>query len=188
MKTSAQEQIQRLNKIVSSIEQYLSISPEKLGTKPGPDQWSLLEIIEHLNLSYGLYRSRIDQLLLQLPDRSEPTESFASKGLKGWLIDFYKPKNGKRSYKMKTFKNLEPVAVKEQIDEQQQQNSFETFFDHMKHLKNSIRASRTKDCRKGKLDSAVGSMLRFTLPEAVEFNLNHMERHLIQMEETLKSI
>lgn len=188
MKTSAQEQVQRLNKIVNAVESYASFPPKKLSTKPGPDQWSLMEIVEHLNLSYALYRPRIDELLSQLPDLSEPVEQFTSGGIKGWLIDSYQPKNGKRSFKMKTFSNLEPTVALDQLDEKKQKETFDTFFDHMDHLKQTILASRTKNWKKGKMDSAVGSMLRFRLPEAVEFNLNHMDRHLIQMEETLSSI
>jgi hypothetical protein len=188
MKILPQEQIQRLNHIINTIDTYSSMNPEKLGTQPGPDQWSLLEVVEHLNHSYALYRPRIDELLQELPDLKEPKEHFRSGGIKGWLIHSYRPKNGKRSFKMKTFSNLEPAVKAEQQNEEKQKATFNAFFDHMNHLKESILASRTKDCRKGKLDSAVGSMLRFTIPEAVEFNLNHMDRHLIQMEETLERI
>ena len=85
---------------------------------------------------------------------------------------------------MKTFSNLEPIVDATKLDSHKQGLIFEAFFDHMDHLKKAIIASRSKDCSKGKLDSAVGSMLRFTLPEAIEFNLNHMDRHLIQLEET----
>lgn len=188
MKTSPQQQIQRLNRIVNTIESYASQHPRTLSMQPGPGQWSLMEILEHLNKSYALYRPRIDDLVQKLPDLTAPQEGFSSKGIKGWLIASYQPKNGKRSMKMKTFSNLEPEIDLQLLDENKQKEIFHAFFDHMDHMKQSILISRTKDCKKSKLNSAVGSMLRFTLPEALEFNLNHMDRHLIQMEETLQRI
>jgi hypothetical protein len=188
MKTSPELQIQRLNHIIHKIESFGSLDFENLSTKPGPNQWSLIEIIDHLNLSYALYRPRIDALLSKLPDRKALNESYASKGLKGWLIASYKPKNNKRSFKMKTFANLEPVVDATKLDSNKQRLIFEAFFNHMDHLKKAIIASRSKDCSKGKLDSALGSILRFTLPEAIEFNLNHMDRHLIQLEETWSAV
>ena len=188
MKTSSQEQIQHINQFVKELENYSALSLEELVKRPGPDQWSLIEIIGHLNLAYQLYRDRMQTLLDVLPDQEEPVDEISIKGMKGFFIRNQAPINGQRKWKMKTFKFFRPVFDLDQINEKEAKEVFKIIFDDLEHLKTLIKNSRFKDCSKGKFHSAIGPALKFTLPQAIAFNISHIERHLLQMKETFEEV
>jgi len=51
-----------------------------------------------------------------------------------------------------------------------------------------IKHGQTHDISRIKVDSAVGSLLKFRLHECFDFLLNHEERHLRQIEEILEQV
>ncbi len=188
MKTSVQQQIQRLNQYVQEMKTYSNKDLIELIERPAPNNWSLIEIVGHLNLAYELYRDRMATLLEVLPSLTEPKDEMNINGIKGFLIRQQAPQNGQRKWKMKTFTNFQPVFDLKKMTNAEKEQIFSTFFNDMHHLKQLLLNSRTKDCSRGKLHSAIGSALKFTLPQAIVFNLNHIERHMLQMKETVQAL
>lgn len=89
---------------------------------------------------------------------------------------------------MKTSKKFEPIFVLADLDDQEVEQVFTQFFSDKRHLKNCIHSSRTKKVRRRRINSAIGPIVRFYLPEAYEFIIGHDERHLVQIEEVLEQI
>lgn len=89
---------------------------------------------------------------------------------------------------MKTMKRFEPEYQAKEVEYENKNAVFHTFFNYQDHLKNAIQKARLKKVRKGKIVSAIGPIVRFYLPEAFEFLIGHQERHLVQIEEVLEQI
>lgn len=53
---SAEDQIQRLNKIIQQMESIQPLDFETLVRRPDPRQWSPIETVGHMNSTYRLYR------------------------------------------------------------------------------------------------------------------------------------
>ncbi|MEO0339236.1 MAG: DinB family protein [Bacteroidota bacterium] len=178
---SAQDQVQRLNHIVQQVKELEKLDLESLTQKPAPDRWSILEVLGHMNAAYEIYEPRIDQLLAKLPDQAEAVDNFKTGRKTAFFVKAITPKGDDRPMHMKTMKVFYPKFDNDKIEYENKNAEFQTFYNYMNHLKGAIQKARTKANKKAKLNSALGPIVRFHLPEAFEFNLGHMERHLIQI-------
>lgn len=185
---SAEDQIQRLNQIIQQMEIVQELDFKTLVRRPGPKQWSPIEIVGHMNAAYRLYRERLDAHIPQLPDIDEPEDQFKAGRKNAWFINMITPKGKERAYKMKTTQKFQPVFQLKELNEQKNRQVFAQFFSDKQHLKEAIQQSRTKQVRQQKFNSAIGPIVRFYLPEAFEFVIGHDERHLVQLEEVLDTL
>ncbi len=180
---SAQDQVQRLNRILQQVKELERLDLESLSQKPAEDRWSILEILGHMNAAYKIYEPRIDQLLAKLPDQSEAVDNFKTGRKTAFFVKAITPQGDTRPMPMKTMKVFHPGFDNDKVEYEIKDAEFHTFYTYMDHLKNAIQKARTKATKKGKLNSALGRIVRFHLPEAFEFNIGHMERHLIQIKQ-----
>lgn len=179
----AEDQIQRTNQIISAIENLQKLDFATLTQRPDPKQWSIIEVIGHMNSAYYLYEARLDQKLQELPASNESDEPFKVGRKTAFFIRSITPQGTKRPMKMKTMKVFEPVFTLEDLDAEKIEGVFKTFYKYKKHLKNSIQAARTKAVKHSRINSALGPIVKFYLPEAFEFLIGHDERHLVQIAE-----
>lgn len=185
---TSENQIQRLNGILSKVESLSKLDMEQLIKAPKPKSWNVVEVIEHLNMAYRIYVPKIDNALSQSPDIQEESESFKPRAWQKIIIEGQRPKNGKRKWKMKTLKRFTPIFDTADLSQEKIDEVFAQFFELNKHLKQAILSSRSKDVSKKKLSSAIGPIVNFYLPESFEFLLCHMERHMLQIDEILGEI
>ena len=183
---TSENQIQRLNGILAKVEKLQQLPLEKLTAPPREKSWSVIEVIEHLNKSYRLYIDKIDHALGNLASLSSDSMEFKARPLQKMVIEMQRPKNGERKWKMKTLKRFEPLLDVTHLDQEQVNAIFEDFFSLHAHLKDAILQSRNKDVRGIKITSAIGPIVNFYLPEAFEFLLCHLERHLVQIDGILE--
>ncbi len=183
-----ENQLTRVNLITAEVKDWQQLDKGVIQYKPDPKTWSVLEIVGHMNAAYRLYESRMDQLLELLPDQEDGYESFPARWLQRKLILTFRPQDGKRRYKMKTSKVFQPEVNPAQANPQEIQSVFQNFYDYQEHLKKTILASRSKAVGKKKIDSAIGPVVRFYLPEAFDFLISHEERHLQQGREVLEMV
>ncbi|GAB5552666.1 MAG: hypothetical protein Sapg2KO_22570 [Saprospiraceae bacterium] len=184
----AEDQIQRTNQIISSIENLQKLDFATLTQRPDPKQWSIIEVIGHMNSAYYLYEARLDQKLQELPASNESEEPFKVGRKTAFFIRAITPQGSKRPMKMKTMKVFEPVFTIEELDAEKIEGVFNTFFNYKKHLKSSIQKARSKAVNHSKINSALGPLVKFYLPEAFEFLIGHDERHLVQIAEIQAAI
>lgn len=180
---SAEDQMQRVLRVKQRMEDIQLTEFDLLKRRPNRNQWSIIEIVGHLNAAYKLYRERIDQHLTDLPPGQEIQHHFKVGRRNAWFINMITPKEGKRLYKMKTTKKFQPIFDGESLDENAVQEIFTQFYSDKAHLMQAIKSSQSKQVRSGKINSAFGPVVRFFLPEAFEFIIGHEERHLVQIDE-----
>ena len=180
-----ENQIQRLNGILSKVESLSKLDVEKLTTSPKPKSWNVMEVIEHLNMAYRVYVPKIDKALSQSTDVQKETEGFKARGWQKFVIQGQLSKDGKRKMKMKTLKRFTPIFAAADLTQEKIDVVFADFFELNNNLKQAILSSRSKDVSKKKFSSAIGPIVNFYLPEAFEFLLCHIERHMVQIDEIL---
>lgn len=182
---SYENQIERLNRVISAMKDFARLPDDRLRTRPAPSAWSILETVEHMNKAYDPhYRQNLVKVLAKSPK----TEAAPTEFVPGWLArlscNSMRPKDGERKMKMKTLGKFQP-GREETLDPEA---VFAAFFDHQQHLKAQILEARKRAVGRRKLSSAIGPLVRFTVPEAIEFVLSHEERHVLQCRETLEQI
>lgn len=179
----AEDQIQRTNQIIQAVEKLQQLDFETLIKRPNPAHWSIIEIIGHMNSAYYLYESRLNQKLQELPTANETDDQFKVGRKSAFCIKAITPQGTKRPMKMKTMKKFEPVFMVEELDAEKVAGVFDTFYGYKKHLKEAIQTARTKNVKHSKINSALGPIVKFYLPEAFEFLIGHDERHIVQIAE-----
>lgn len=183
-----ENQIQRLNTILNRVEGLRQLTSAQLVLRPRPKAWSIIEIIEHLSVSYAIYEQKIDTALEALPEKVEEQRPFTANWWQTFIINGVKPKENQRKLKIKTLRKFEPMLSLETLDTSGIERVFDRFMGLQSHLKNAILASRSKNVRKLRITSGIGPVVKFYLPESFEFLIAHMERHMLQIEETLQEI
>jgi len=157
-----------------------SISPERLATKPNPETWSIIEVIQHLNLVSDLYYPRFESAIKKLNTQAfegEIADNQKVSWIAGQLANMMKPKGNKRKLKMDTFDFFKPERA--QLDVEKILN---TYKDNRAKLNHYIKMSRKPIARRVVVTSAI-KLLKFTLPGAIYWLLSHEQRHIIQIQE-----
>lgn len=180
-----ENQIQRLNTIVSKVNTVRKLDAKALIVAKKPKTWSVVEIIAHLNIAYELYADRLDDLLQKLPNHTNGYVSFKARRWQRLVIEGTRPKGKQRKWKMKTLKKFEPLLDIKSMDSEGIAEVFQKFEALHLHLKNGILESRSKEVTNMKIDSAIGPIVKFYLPECFEFLLAHLERHMVQIDHIL---
>lgn len=179
---TSENQIHRLNLIMNEVRSLRSQDLKSLTITASPKSWNIIEIIEHLNISYGHYHNKIDDALSKSPNLDGESKAFKARPWQRFVINGQRPKNGKRRWKMKTFKRFEPLFADDKLTREKVHEIFANFEKSHIQLKESILDSRFKDVSKIKFSSAIGGIVNFYLPEAFEFLLCHAERHMLQIQ------
>ncbi|MEX0313894.1 MAG: hypothetical protein AB3N18_06935 [Allomuricauda sp.] len=182
---TSENQIQRLNHIVNKVKELQGLDASRLTTPPHSKSWNVVEVLEHLNIAYGIYMPRLDEAFTKMPTVDSGASEFKARAWQKFMIAGQRPKNGVRKWKMKTLKRFEPLLDKRSLTQEKIDAVFETFFTRHAHLKEAILKSRNKDVRQVKIISAIGPIVNFYLPECFEFLLCHLERHMVQIDEIL---
>lgn len=182
---SPENQIQRLNGMLNNVRELQKLGLSQLVTAPNAKSWNVVEVLAHLNKSYNLYEEKIDVALSQLPNTDSGSQEFKARPWQQFAIEGQRPKGKKRKWKMKTLKRFEPLLERETLTQEKIDTIFDAFFQLHGHLKNAILESRSKEVSKVKITSAIGPIIKFYLPEAFEFLLCHMERHMVQIDKIL---
>lgn len=179
---SAENQIERLNRITTRLQEIESLSPKKLVKRPAENKWSIAEVIEHMYISYSLYTHKLNHALERSDEADETWSAVKASRWVSLLLKNFRPKNGVIKLKMKTQKIFEPKRLPSNQNEETLETVFKDMHTSIDHLKECANLARTKNCTHLKFSSAIGLIIRFNVPEAIEFILRHNERHLFQIE------
>lgn len=169
--------VKRSNDVQNNVRSMVeSISKEEATIKPSDSEWSIAQVITHLNLTFDHYFPKIKKAM----EKAQPgqVDSYRRSFLIGLFSEGQKPKKGKRKMKSKTFKFLIP----EQSNIDQVLHDFEA---NQEMFCEIIKEGRTHDISRILVNSAIGPLLKFTLPECYDFLLSHEERHLQQIRDII---
>ncbi|GAB5538578.1 MAG: DinB family protein [Salibacteraceae bacterium] len=152
-----------------------SLSDDKLNYKPGTEQWSILECIEHLNRYGDFYIPEFKKRIAS----AAPSQNGRFKS--SWLGEHFaqsvadKPKLNK----MNTFKSMNPIGsdiTKEHLKKFQEQQG---------ELLNILENCEKIDLIKTKSAISISNWLKIRIGDALRVVIYHNERHLSQAERVL---
>lgn len=182
MKTRAtflSEMHSKIEKIESTIEtEFYYLESEDLRFKSNPKQWSIVEVIEHLNLANGHYLKELNKVISSSESKGSEGE-FKMTWLGKKMLKSMEPQQGIIPMKMKTFKSTDPLILQAKGHKLTDHIVFQDFMSDLKEFKRLIKEAETRDIQKLKIRSLI-SILKLRVGDALCFIIAHMERHLLQ--------
>ena len=180
MKTDAKEYLLSLQAevrdIISQFENnFAELDVHDLIWKPSSEKWSIIECIEHINISNKIYMIDIKSVLEdQNIDSGKLPEQYKSTIFGNFLANSLAPKNGKITRKLKTAKFLEPSIFENDtapviFEFRKQQNELLEMLDKAKQV----------DINKIKIPSFI-KIFKLNIGDAFRVMINHEKRHLLQ--------
>lgn len=152
------------------VERLATLSFTELNLKAGPEIWSALECIGHLNL-YG------DYYLAEIAKRIDKNTSLAEPIFKTgfWGEFFYKSMLPKEKLnKMKAFKSKNPNGSNLSME------TLEQFSSQQNTLIELLTKSRNLSLNKTKTSISISNLIKLKLGDTFRFVIAHNERHIQQ--------
>lgn len=151
------------------------LSEERLNQRPGPESWSALECIEHLNRYGDFYLPEITQRIAQ-SDHS-PKAVFKS----GWLGNYFAksmlPKESLNT--MKTFSSMDPMGS--ELDA----SVLSTFLQQQVETLSLLERAKEVDLTKTKTAISITKLIKLRLGDTFRVLIYHNQRHVLQAERAL---
>jgi len=142
--------------------------------RENPTSWNILECIEHIN-RYG------DFYLPEITSKIKTSNTNADTEFKsGWLGSYFaksmEPKE--KLNKMATFKDKNPLNI--QLD----RTVIDTCINQQIKLLDLLEKSRNVSLNYVKINTSISSLIKLKLGDTFQFFINHIIRHIVQIENT----
>ncbi len=180
-------QIQRINALENRLSLIKEFDLEKLTHRPNDNSWSAIEVAKHMVIGHNAYTAKVKKAKVWLSTATEIPSEFNASSIPSFLIKRFPPQDGKVKFKMKTTKKFKPVLDNQSVNVSQAQSILDELEDSLQELKSWVEVYRARPVSMKKFNSALGPIVRFTIPEACEFILCHNERHFLQLERAIQS-
>ncbi len=164
--------IEQTRKIINQAEKLKSLDAPTLSWKADPTSWSMLECLEHLNLYGDFYLPQIEEKIRHSNTKHE--SEFKNGMLGAYFAKSMLPKE--KLNKMKTFKDKNPLNAK--LDKA----VIDRFINQQIKLLDLLTQSKNVSLNKVKIETSVASFIKLKLGDTFHFYINHMIRHLKQIE------
>lgn len=163
----------------------LRASPlEGLRQRPAPKRWSVLEVVEHMNLSSGHYRQRVMRLFADPRSGLFPSPTFTPGRWGHRFTEGLRPTaDGSIKDRMRTLWLFEPKPGR--ADDLRTIDRFEAM---LRDFVQVLEQARTRGLEGPRVTSTLGPILRFKVGDAIAFSVAHQERHFLQIERTLAAV
>ncbi len=164
---------QRLDDVTQKVETAFGIlNSEQLNWKLSFSEWSIAEVLEHLNLVNASYEK-------VLSDSASGKSDMGFTGKIGFIVNFlgkmiYESVEPTRTKKMKTFQVWEPTQSNVSV------GVIEEFKKHQELIKKLIADNKSLLDKDVVIPSPANRYLVYKLRKAVEIVVSHEERHLKQ--------
>ena len=155
-----------------------------LHERPTPDRWSVMEVLQHMNLSSGHYLGILQRLYADENNGLRFRTAFTPGRWRDFSTKAMDPKaDGSISWRMKTMGMFEPRNVS--TTGMKALNEFETMCHSFIGL---LERARSRGLEGEKVTSTLGPMLRFKVGDAFRFPIAHQQRHMLQIERVLEVV
>ena len=171
----------RTQQLIREAESLKEKPEDFLNRKPGPESWSVLECLEHLNRYGRFYLPEIGRRIGERSSSSSPSVPL-QRGRKeavfksGWLGNYFAnsmlPKE--KLNKMKTFKSMNPINSK--LDKQ----VITEFLEQQREMLRLLTESRKVSLNKTRTDISISKLIKLKLGDTFRFVIYHNERHMAQ--------
>jgi AraC-like DNA-binding protein len=178
---------QLLNQLQEQTEQFLTqaisewqmTKASTLLRRPGENQWSAAQCLEHLN-SYGRYYLPQIEAAIESAKRSglEATEEFKTAFLGNYFTQMMLPKEGNQK-KMNSPKDHQPVA---DLDADK---VVREFIDQQETLISLLEKARKINLNKARVPISIARFIKLKLGDVFMFVIAHNHRHVLQAERAI---
>lgn len=166
------------------VRQVKELPLEVLSERPAPERWSALEVIEHMNLSSGVYHRNLKRVYNDPKSRLRWKADYTPGAIGKWCAAGMQPKpDGRISWKMRTMGMFEPRTAHTQGKE-----AIHRFLAMQQDFHDMLEAARTRGLEGPRITSSLGPILKFKVGDAFQFPIAHQERHMLQLERTLDAV
>jgi hypothetical protein len=173
-----QSLIEQTRQIINQVEKLKNDDLHTLTWKENVTSWSILECLEHLNLYGDFYLPQMERKIKN--SNTSPDIEFKSGILGNYFAKSMLPKE--KLNKMKTFKDKNPLNAK--LDK----TVIDKFIHQQIQLLGLLNDSRNVSLNKVKIETSISSLLSLKLGDTFQFFVNHIIRHLKQIEKVQSKI
>ena len=172
------ETVLHITKQVEELSQ--NYPPAALALRPSPERWSVLDNLEHLSLYGDFYLPLFEQTIEKGHQKhSKPRTAYRPGWLGNYLVQSMKPKEGRISNKMNTFKSKNPILTAVPA------NAMERFLEQQAQLISTLKKAANVDIQSLRISTTLGKFPKIQLGDGLAFVIGHEERHLLQIQQTL---
>lgn len=164
--------IEQTRQIINQVERLKKYNLHTLTWKKNQNSWSILECLEHLNLYGDFYLPQIEEKIKN--SNTKMDVEFKSGFLGNYFAKSMLPKE--KLNKMKTFKDKNPLNAK------LEKNVMDEFINQQIRLLDLLNQSRNVSLNKVKIETSISSLIRLKLGDTFQFFINHIIRHLNQID------
>lgn len=158
-----------------------ALPADRLEFRPAPDQWNVLEVFEHLNLSSGIYLRGLERVFDDRADRLPFNATFTPGRLGQYFTKGMLPKaDGSVGNRMRTLRMFDPARQKGA-----DAASLDRFIDLCDRFLRLLQRARHTDLNRMRVTSSLGPIIRFKAGDAFRFPIAHQQRHFLQIERLL---
>lgn len=173
-----QSLIEQTRQILNQAEKFKEYDLHRLTWKENADSWSMLECLEHLNLYGDFYLPHMVNKIKNSNSTFEP--EFKSGILGNYFAESMLPKD--KLNKMKTFKDKNPLNAR--LDK----SVIEKFMNQQIKLLELLNSSKNVSLNKVKIGTSISGLIQLKLGDTFRFYINHIIRHMKQIERIVKSM
>lgn len=175
MLQQAKEDVSQVQAFFITNIQVLSV--KELQLKPTPDQWNIIEVIDHLNFYNRWYLPRIDAAITKSRAKHFSFQPFLKTGWLGaYFTKLMKPlPDGSLSSKMKAPKNALPAKNIDPIA------SLQEFQQHIEHVLSLLQLAEKADLNHLRITTSLSPIIRLKLGDTILFFVAHLNRHFLQI-------
>lgn len=181
MKFNSEDLLSQLIKQTSENQQFVeslkSLSDDQLNKRINENSWSILEVVQHLNLYANFYHQEIENKMLQ--SNLKAAKSFTSGILGNYFAQSILPKD--KLNKMKTPKAMNPIFTN--LD----RKIIDVFLLNQNQLLKLLETAKSKNLSKIKTNISLTPIIKIRLGDTFRFVVNHNLRHIKQIDRILNS-
>ena len=167
-----QQLIEQTRQVINQVEKLKNYDLHTLTWRENETSWNMLECLEHLNLYGDFYLPQIES---KIKNSNTTTEAVFKSGLLGnYFAKSMLPKENLN--KMNTFKDKNPLHAT--LDK----GVIDKFILQEMHLLDLLSQARNVSLNKVKISTSISSLLRLNLGDTFQFFVNHILRHLSQID------
>ncbi|MEO5943894.1 MAG: DinB family protein [Ferruginibacter sp.] len=167
-----QSLIESERQIINKSGNLKTIHLKFLSCRQSAESWNILECLEHLNLYGDFYLPEIEAAIKNSGTKGEA--EFKSGFLGNYFAKSMLPKD--KLNKMKTFKNKNP------LNKPLDKTVIDKFTDQQLKLIELLNQSKNVSLNKTKVKTSISSLIKLKLGDTFQFFINHINRHLKQIE------
>lgn len=167
-----QSLVEQTRQIINQVEKLKTYDLLTLSWKNNDASWNILECLEHLNLYGDFYLPEIESKIKS--SKTKTDLEFKSGILGKYFTKSMLPK-GKLN-KMNTFKDKNPLNAI--LDK----SVLEKFINQQVILLDLLNKSRNVSLNKVRIDTSISSLIKLKLGDTFQFYINHIIRHLNQID------